>query len=392
MPTPVCAMRSPSFQSPMRLPCGYLMSASCARSIFSATSFGTGLVAVYWLQVFCTSSWSSRSSFACPFSRKDAFNTASASADLSDSTIIEAQPAAMAPVSESARIVVLFMGASPRSAFHGRRVEHAAVGVLREIHRERDGGRRDEVELREALLAEAVVEAPLEGAQFALRDAIGGPARIGFPRFGDLGEVRQVLQADALVVGAVAGDAAEVVGTAAKEEDLLADLVGFLLLGMRRRDVHLHAARFRRDIRDQGIHGHFLAGTAERVLLRFRGRKALQRDHAGDQARLEVLDLSGIGEEFRLHRVRALHHAGPQAQVAAFERGVLRAALFLPERFAARLPQLGRVVVAQRRAIALDLLHGGALLREDLAGADRARHAKDRCDPLTQVQDGLLRA
>src|SRR4051812_39394298 len=116
-----------------------------------------------------------------------------------------AQPAASARADEIARIVVLFIAVSYRlrgreapSAFDGRRVERAAVGVLREEHRERDRGRRDELELREALLAEAVVEAPLERAHLALRDPVGGPRAVGALHVRGLREVGKVLQPDPL--------------------------------------------------------------------------------------------------------------------------------------------------------------------------------------------------
>src|SRR5689334_1109171 len=160
MPTPVCAMRSPDFQSPRYLPsAGYLIVASCAFSSFSAASFSSGWP---WarLQAFCSSSWSRRSSFAWPCSLNEDFSIASALARVA-SPLSEppmwAQPAAMATTAAVARIFVFFMF-SLRSALDGRRVERAAVGVLREVHRERDRGRRDELELREALLPEAVVQ------------------------------------------------------------------------------------------------------------------------------------------------------------------------------------------------------------------------------------------
>src|SRR5690606_15378023 len=75
--------------------------------------------------------------------------------------------------------------------------------------------------LGEPLLAEAVVHPPLHRAQRALRDAVGRPGGEGAPRRFRLGEVRQVLQADALIVLAVAGGAGEVVRPRAIEEGLL---------------------------------------------------------------------------------------------------------------------------------------------------------------------------
>src|SRR5476649_1122035 len=93
----------------------------------------------------CTSSWSIRSSFAWPCSLKEAFIVASASADLSGSAIIDAHPAASATSVAVAAIFGIFMPCSPLALDRGG-VEDAAVGVLREEHRERDGRRRHELE------------------------------------------------------------------------------------------------------------------------------------------------------------------------------------------------------------------------------------------------------
>src|SRR5207244_10641030 len=128
------------------------------------------------------------------------------------------------------------------------------------------------------LLPETVVEPPLHRAQLALRYAIRGPRAVRLLRVLGLREVRQVLQANALVVDAVAGDATEIVRAAAEIEDLLADLVGFLLLGMGRRDVHLHAARLRGHVSDERIHHHLLARAAIGIGSRLLRREALQRD------------------------------------------------------------------------------------------------------------------
>src|SRR5207247_2966840 len=60
------------------------------------------------------------------------------------------------------------------------------------------------------LLAEAVVEPPLEAAQLALRYAVGRPSRVRLLRTLGGHEVRQILQADALAFVAMAGRAGEV--------------------------------------------------------------------------------------------------------------------------------------------------------------------------------------
>src|SRR2546428_4591841 len=72
--------------------------------------------------------------------------------------------------------------------------------------------------IREALLAIAVVEPPLHAPQLAAAHAIGRPRREADAVARVLRQVRQVLQADALAVLAVAGGANEVVGARAEEE------------------------------------------------------------------------------------------------------------------------------------------------------------------------------
>src|SRR5450631_1677281 len=191
----------------------------------SAMSFGTIASPWYRLQTRCTSSWSIRSSFAWPCSLKEAFIVASASADLSGSASIDAHPATSAAIVAAAAIFGVFMPCSPLALDRGG-VEDAAVGVLREEHRERDRRRRHELQFGKTLLSEAIVQSPLEGSHFALGHAVCGPSAVRTLRIGRLGEIGQVLQANALRVAAMAGDASEIVRAAAIEEDRLADLVG----------------------------------------------------------------------------------------------------------------------------------------------------------------------
>ena len=83
------------------------------------------------------------------------------------------------------------------SAFDRGRVEGRAVGVMGEKRGERDRGLGGEYQLGKALLAETIVEPPLKGTQFALRHPVGRPGRVGELRARRLGQVGQVLQADA---------------------------------------------------------------------------------------------------------------------------------------------------------------------------------------------------
>src|SRR5690349_6040568 len=177
MPRPSCAMRSPFFQSPAYLPsAGHLIIARFCFSILSATSLD-GALTFASVHSFCVSSWSRRVSCAWPRALNEAFITCAAFALTSASLGVVAHPtsqAAAPPSTVQAAIRVLFMGLS----LDRGRVELGAVGVHREERGEVDRRLRPEHELRKALLAEAVVEAPLERAQLALRHAIRRPGRV----------------------------------------------------------------------------------------------------------------------------------------------------------------------------------------------------------------------
>src|SRR5438067_8867641 len=108
------------------------------------------------------------------------------------------------------------------SALDRRRIVRSAVGVSREIGRERNRGIGGVGKLRKALLPEAIVQSPLERAHLALRYAIRGPGGIRLLRALPRGEIRQVLQANALAFLAMTGGAREVMRAAAVEEHLLA--------------------------------------------------------------------------------------------------------------------------------------------------------------------------
>src|SRR5258706_11215324 len=109
-----------------------------------------------------------------------------------------AQPAAMAAMPTNIALAdpLDFIGCL--SALDGGRIERGAVGVACEEGGESDRRVRGELEVGETLLAVAIVQAPLEGAQFTLGHAVRGPGRVSELRPSLLGEVRQVLQAGAL--------------------------------------------------------------------------------------------------------------------------------------------------------------------------------------------------
>ena len=249
------------------------------------------------------------------------------------------------------------------SALDGRRVESGAVGVARQERGERHRSVRRELELGETLLAEAVVEPPLESAQLALRYAICRPGRVGELRAGLLGEVRQVLQPDALAVLAVAGGAGEVVRPAAEIEHLLAQLVRLPLLRVAPGNVHRHAPRFGGDPGGEGFQVRTIGAGTENALGRILEARPLQRGHAVHEPRFQVHDAVRVGEMARHLGVRALHHARALAEVAGLQRRFLRTALFLPERFAARLPQFRRVARGERLPVLGDFRFRAALGR-----------------------------
>src|SRR4051812_32303293 len=93
-----------------------------------------------------------------------------------------------APASIASSMVATSWRGLP-SALDGRGVERGPVGVAGEEHRERDRCVRRELELGKALLAEAVVESPLKGAELALRHAIRGPRGVRLLRAVLLGEI-----------------------------------------------------------------------------------------------------------------------------------------------------------------------------------------------------------
>src|SRR5258707_15354634 len=147
MPRPSCAIFSPFFQSPSSLPsAGYLIRARFSFSIFSATSFDGALPSCA-LQTRWVSSWSRRSSPACPFALNEALSIAEAFAAVSSFEGAVAQPTTANTTKVTASIVLALI-ARP-SAFDRRRIERRAVRIAREEQRQRDGRVRPEYELGE---------------------------------------------------------------------------------------------------------------------------------------------------------------------------------------------------------------------------------------------------
>src|SRR5687767_10314863 len=98
-----------------------------------------------------------------------------------------------------------------------RHLDDGAVALVMQVSRQRDRRVRRILELGQAHLPEAVVEAPLHGADDEMRAAVGGPGRNDALHAGLVGHVDEILQADALAGLAVTLHAAEV-GLAAAPE------------------------------------------------------------------------------------------------------------------------------------------------------------------------------
>ena len=99
------------------------------------------------------------------------------------------------------------------------------------------------------------------------------------------------------------------------------------------------------------------------------GRKALQPLHAPQQARLEVHHPIGIPEVARQLGERALHLAGPLAEVASLQRSGLRPPLLRPQRLPAvgiEQPRVRPRIVLQHLPVALQLPFG-RVLRPDVS-------------------------
>src|SRR6185436_2381342 len=229
------------------------MPASASASMRWATS-GDGGVGPE--QASCPRSWLSRSTLAMPWSRNEALMAAPAcwSSSLDDG--IEAQPMIPHAVTTSAGTAGSWIVciATPLSALDRRRDRLGALGIDAHVDPERHRHLRAEARIRKALLPIAVVQPQLHAPHLAVADAIGRPCGEADAVTGVLGQVGQVLQADALAVLAVARRAREIVRAAAKVEHPLAHLVKAALLGVGLRQAEAQATRRRGHVGGQRGH------------------------------------------------------------------------------------------------------------------------------------------
>ena len=145
--------------------------------------------------------------------------------------------------------------------------------------------------------------------------------------------------------------ACEIRLTAAPVEEVLARLEHVVFLLVAERDVHLHPVRPGCDVERQGLHVRPAAAPgAYRPFHDVGAIESLQLDHAGQQPRLEVLHLIGIGKVARQPGGRAFELAGPHAEVALFQRRALGAALLVEQGLALLDPQFPRIVLGQHLA------------------------------------------
>jgi len=158
--------------------------------------------------------------------------------------------------------------------------------------------------------------------------------------------VGEFLQTNAHAFLAVAGRAGEVMRAALIVEHALAQIEHRLFLGVRK--AHLHGLVLGHAGNEGGDRVHVITLRAIPFRLDVFGDvHALQRGHAGEHTRLRVLHLVGVLEVARQLRIGAVDDAGAEAEIAFLQRDVLRARGFLPELFAARFEQFGRVAVLQ---------------------------------------------
>jgi hypothetical protein len=107
-------------------------------------------------------------------------------------------------------------------------IDSPPLAVDTEIHPECDGGIAAKEGIGETLLPITVVEPQLHAPHLAIRHPIGRPGAKTGAGARALGQIGQVLQADALAVFTMAGSTGKVVRPAAHEEQALAHLVGMV--------------------------------------------------------------------------------------------------------------------------------------------------------------------
>ncbi len=204
-----------------------------------------------------------------------------------------------------------------------------------EVAYQGDGRRRGVVHVGQAHLPHTVPHAVLHVAHHPMRDAVGRPGThclLGVLRVAR--EIAQFLQADAFVVAGMTGSAGKVHWTKPGKKQGLAHHPRLFLLGVIQRRIDLHPVGLQGDVEGEDLEigiGPVELLTAIRLGLDLGLVEALQRDHTGDDARLEVLHLVGILEVTRQFGESALEHAGAFAEVAFLQGSVLRPALLLEQ-------------------------------------------------------------
>src|SRR5262245_22440322 len=375
-PAPSLASFSPAFQSPASFPdAGYWIEARASLTT-SAASSCVSFAPPILLQMRCDRSCSSRLSRLGVGAVKLWLTIFSARSRVVAGSGEVAQPSAIAAGAPRTSHCHDLIG--PLLALEPGHPDRSPVALVVEVGEQRDRDIGRIAQLRQPHLPEAVVEAPLHGAHDVMRAAIGGPGPGDLLRTVFSGHVHPILQADAPVAFAVALHASEVGLPAAAEEQVLARLVHLLFLRMVERDADLHPVRPRGDVERQRLHvGAVAARRADRAADDLVAVEALQLDHAGEQARFQVLDPAGIGEIARQPRAGALELARTQAEVALLERRVPGAALVVEQLLALLDPQLARVVLGEHLAADGD---AGLGLRQRRGRRDEAGEHGERGD------------
>src|SRR5467141_2523193 len=173
----------------------------------------------------CISLCCRRSRPACPRARNDEATTFSRAAWPVPSPATPPRSALQATITRAIDCATRLARMPWSLPAQRRRVHLCTAGQHPEIHRQIDGRRRAEQQLRQAFLTHAVRQSPLHRAYRTVRNAVRGPVRKSAARALRPGQIRKLLQSNPLAVGAVAARAREVVWTGAPEKQVAATRV-----------------------------------------------------------------------------------------------------------------------------------------------------------------------
>src|SRR3954471_9193728 len=161
------------------------------------------------------------------------------------------------------------------------------------------------------------------------------------------------------------------------EEQRLSELERRLFLRVTGAGRHLHSARLRGDVGGEVFQLGGLVFVAENPAHGIFAAAALEREHAMDEARLQVHDAIGIGEVAGQVGVRALQHARAEAEVAFLKRRLARTVGLFPKLLASHFEELHRTALGDHPLVALDFLLG--VLRACCAAGEGGGRCNGEC-------------